>query len=185
MTPWWGSPTPNHYHVKKMALKKLAKSCATRCTVDLNCLKLCNLLITKLVVCFKLMGENAWKWIVQDKILMPTKYLCIFIKHYFEHSKRTVTSTTAANATVKENDSKIWHCPEKLWRQNSNWAFSSVKQSQTAKCKKWIKMQCSQSSACELCSSKFAFNLHFFRYNTFIFLDWIGLKRFFFCSGPN
>ena len=75
MTPWWGSPTPNHYHVKKMALKKLAKSCATRCTVDLNCLKLCNLLITKLVVCFKLMGENAWKWIVQDKILMPTKYL--------------------------------------------------------------------------------------------------------------
>ena len=31
----------------------------------------------------------------------------IFIKHYFEHSKRTVTSTTAANATVKENDSKI------------------------------------------------------------------------------
>ena len=69
MTPWWGSPTPNHYHVKKMALKKLAKSCATRCTVDLNCLKLSNLLITKLVVCFKLMG------IVQDKILMPTKYL--------------------------------------------------------------------------------------------------------------
>ena len=38
---------------------------------------------------------------------MPPTY--IFIKHYFEHSKRTVTSTTAANATaaVKEYDSKI------------------------------------------------------------------------------
>ena len=36
--------------------------------------------------------------------IMPTTY--IFIKHYFEY-KRTVTSTTAANATVKENDSKI------------------------------------------------------------------------------